>query len=333
MHKAKPKRTPVATHLKMTKDINGEKVDTNLYRSIIGSLLYLIASRPDIAFAVGVCARYQVDPRTSHLHSAKRILKYVSGTFNYGIWYTFDTTGVLVGYCDADWAGCSDDRKSTSGGCFFLGNNVAAWFSKKQNSVSPSTAEAKYIAAGSSCSQPMWMKQMLEEYGMTQSSMVLYCDNLSAISISKNPVQHSRTKHIDIRHHFIRELVEANIISLEHVLSAFQLADIFTKPLDVATFEGLRNYPSGISSSSNNSSALSVSESMAPSPPKSTTSSKGKRYEGIPTKHQYKKVCRSISTGDHSTVPSPECSSHAKRSANPSSPVTIKKEVPEFSSP
>ncbi|KAA0047402.1 Retrovirus-related Pol polyprotein from transposon TNT 1-94 [Cucumis melo var. makuwa] len=139
-----------------------------------------------------------------------------------------------------DWAGCTDDRKSTSGRCFFLGNNVTAWFNKKQNSVSLSTAEIEYIAAKSSCSQLLWMKQMLDEYGITQSSMILYCDNLSAIIISKNPVQHSRTKHIDIRHYFIRELVEANIIRLEHVQSSFQLADIFTKPLDVATFEGLR---------------------------------------------------------------------------------------------
>ena len=240
MDKARSKRTPAATYLKMTKDTNGEKVDTNLYWSIIGSLLYLTASRPNIAFTVGVCAWYQADPRTSHLHSEKRILKYISGTFNYGIWYTYDTTGTLVGYCDADWAGCTDDRKSTSRGCFFLGNNVAAWFSKKQNSVFLSTAEAEYIAAGSSCSQLLWMKQMLDEYGITQSSMILYCDNLSAISISKNLVQHSRRRHIDIQHHFIRELVEANIIRLEHVQSAFQLADIFTKPLDVATFEGLR---------------------------------------------------------------------------------------------
>ncbi|KAL0556840.1 hypothetical protein IC582_005357 [Cucumis melo] len=164
MDKAKPKRTPAATHLKMTKDTTGEKVDTNLYRNIIGSSLYLTASKPDIAFVIGVCARYQADPRTSHLHSAKRILKYISDMFNYGLWYTFDTTGVLVGYCDANWAECSDDRKSTSRGCFFLRNNVAAWFSKKQNSVSLSMAEAEYIATGSSCSQLLWMKQMLKDW-------------------------------------------------------------------------------------------------------------------------------------------------------------------------
>ncbi|KAL0534309.1 hypothetical protein IC582_028599 [Cucumis melo] len=224
----------------MTKNRTGEKVYSHLYQSIIGSLLYLKVSRPNINFVVNVCARYQADPRTSHLHSAKRILKYISGTFNYGLWYIFDTTEVLVGYCDADWARCSDDQKSTSEGCFFLGNNIAAWFNKKQNSVSLSTAEAEYIAAESSCLQLLWMKQMLEEYGIHQSSMVLYCDNMSVISISKNPVQHSRTKHIDIRHHFIRELVNTKIISLEHVRSSLQLADIFTKPLDVSTFEGLR---------------------------------------------------------------------------------------------
>ncbi|KAA0059938.1 flocculation protein FLO11-like [Cucumis melo var. makuwa] len=202
-----------------------------------------------------------------------------------------------------DWAGCTDDRKSTSGGCFFLGNNIATWFSKKQNNVSLSTAEAEYIVVGSSCSQLLWMKQMLDEYGITPTSMILYCDNLSAISIFKNPVQHSQTKHIDIRHHFIRELVEANIIRLEHVQSAFQLADIFTKPLDVATFEGLRasvgvcqrptKYSSDISSSKNPS-AYCSSEAMDPTAPKSTTSSKGKQYKGIPTKHLYKKVRKSI---------------------------------------
>ncbi|XP_057444753.1 uncharacterized protein LOC130736999 [Lotus japonicus] len=134
----------------------------------------------------------------------------------------------------------ADDRKSTSGGCFFLGNNLISWFSKKQNCVSLSTAEAEYIAAGSSCTQLMWMKQMLKEYDVEQDAMALYCDNLSAINISKNPIQHSRTKHIDIRHHFIRDLVEDKIITLEHVTTEKQLADIFTKPLDACTFEKLR---------------------------------------------------------------------------------------------
>jgi len=131
--------------------------------------------------------------------------------------------------------------ESTSGGCFFLGNNLVSWFSKKQNYVCLSTAEAKYIVAGSSCSQLVWMKQMLEEYDVQQGVLTLYCDNLSAINISKNPIQHSRTKNIDIRHHFIRDLVEDKVVTLEHVTTEEQLADIFTKSLDVKQFERLRS--------------------------------------------------------------------------------------------
>ncbi|KAK2423987.1 putative mitochondrial protein [Trifolium repens] len=237
---ASHKKTPAPTHLKLTKDESGISVDQSQYRSMIGSLLYLTASRPDITFAVGVCARYQADPKVSHLAQVKRILKYVNGTCNYGILYSHSDCCKLIGYCDADWAGSADDRKSTSGGCFFLGNNLISWFSKKQNSVALSTAEAEYIAAGSSCSQMMWMKQMLQEYNVEQDVLTLYCDNLSAINISKNPIQHSRTKHIDIRHHFIRDLVEDNVITLEHVDTEEQIADIFTKALDLKKFEKLR---------------------------------------------------------------------------------------------
>ena len=238
---AQHKRTPIGTHTRLTKDENGVSVDQSLYRSMIGSLLYLTASRPDLCYSVGVCARFQANPKESHLAAVKRIIKYVSGTIDFGIWYSFDTNPSLVGFCDADWAGNAEDRKSTSGGCFFLGNNLVSWFSKKQNSISLSTAEAEYIAAGSSCTQLIWMKQMLEDYGVTQGVLTLYCDNTSAINISKNPVQHSRTKHIDIRHHFIRELVEEKIISLEHVSTEKQLADIFTKGLDHKRFEELRS--------------------------------------------------------------------------------------------
>jgi hypothetical protein len=240
MENANHKRTPAATHLKLSKDEHGVSVDQSLYRSMIGSLLYLTASRPDISFAVGVCARYQAEPKMSHLNQVKRILKYVSGTSDYGILYSHGEDTRLLGYCDADWAGSADDRKSTSGGCFFLGSNLISWFSKKQNCVSLSTAEAEYIAAGSSCSQLLWMKQMLGEYNVQQDVLTLYCDNLSAINISKNPIQHSRTKHIDIRHHFIRDLVEDNIVTLEHVATENQLADIFTKALDASKFETLR---------------------------------------------------------------------------------------------
>ncbi|KAK1558510.1 hypothetical protein Q3G72_003173 [Acer saccharum] len=232
LEKAKHCDTPMSTTLKLSKDASGKSVDQTLYRGMIGSLLYLTASRPDISFSVGVCARYQSDPKESHLSSVKRVIRFVNGTSNYGIWYSFDTNPSLVGYSDADWAGNCDDRKSTLGGCFFLGNNLVFWFYKKQNSISLSTAEAEYIAAGSGCTQLIWMKQMLVDYGFNQGTLTLFCDNMSAINISKNPVQHSRTKHIDIRHHFIRELVENKCIVLEHVGTNDQLADLFTKPLD-----------------------------------------------------------------------------------------------------
>ncbi|CAM8877571.1 unnamed protein product [Rhodiola kirilowii] len=188
LEKATHKRTPAATHVKVTKDEAGANMDQTLYRSMIGSLLYHTVSRPDISHAVGVCARYQANPKESHLMNVKRIIIYVCGKVDYGLWYTKDTNSYLVGYCDADRAGNAEDRKSTSGGCFFLGNNLVSWFSKKQNSISLSTAEAEYIAAKSSCTQMLWMKHMLEEYRVKQDVMTLYCDNMSAINISKNPV-------------------------------------------------------------------------------------------------------------------------------------------------
>ncbi|KAK2457617.1 hypothetical protein QL285_004869 [Trifolium repens] len=240
MESATHKRTPASTHIKLTKDEKGVSFDQSLYISIIGCLLYLTASRPDISFAVGVCARYQAEPKMSHLTQVKRILKYVNGTSDYGIMYSHGEDSRLTGYCDADWADSADDRKSTSGGCFFLGNNLISWFSKKQNCVALSTAEAEYIAAGSSCSQLLWMKQMLSEYNVEQDVLTLYCDNISAINISKNPIQHSRTKHIDIRHHFIRDLVEDKVVTLEHVATDNQLTDIFTKALDANKFKTLR---------------------------------------------------------------------------------------------
>ncbi|XP_038715063.1 secreted RxLR effector protein 161-like [Tripterygium wilfordii] len=211
---SKPAQTPVSRSTKLSKDTIGKSVDQTLYRSIIGSLLYLTASRPDIAFSVCVCARYQADPKESHLSAVKRILKYINDTLDFRIFYSKDTNASLAGYSDVDWAGYSDDKKSTSGGCFYLGTNLVAWHSKRHNDISLSTTEAEYIAAGSCCTQLLWMKQMLVDYRLEQESMTIFCDNMSAINISKNPVQHFRTKHIDICHHFIRDLVESNCVKL-----------------------------------------------------------------------------------------------------------------------
>ena len=146
----------------------------------------------------------------------------------------------LASFSDSNWASNADDRKNTTGGCFYVGANPVAWMSKKKNSISLSTAEAKYIVTRSCCSQLLWIKKLLSNYGITQDIMVVYCDNSSAIDISKNPVQHSKTKHIEIRYHFIRDLVERNIVTLEYIPIERQNADIFTKSLDRSRFETLR---------------------------------------------------------------------------------------------
>ena len=184
-------RTPMSTTTKLYKDTSRKDFEQKLYRSMIGSLLYLTASRPDISFSVGAFARYQANPKESYLTCVKRIIRYVNGTLDFGLWYPYDTSLIVAGYSDADWAGNIDDRKSTSGACFYIGDCLVAWLSKKQNSISLSTTEAEYIAAGSCCTQLLWMKQMLKDYGIDQGTMNIMCDNSSAINISKNPVLHS----------------------------------------------------------------------------------------------------------------------------------------------
>ena len=232
-------RTPMSPNVKLTIDLLGKSVDPFLYRSMLGSLLYLTASRPDISYSVGMCARYQVNPKESHMAALKRIIKYVKTTAEFGVWYSKDTSDVLTGYSNANWVGIADDRKSTSGGCFYVGNNIVSWMSKKQNSISSSTVEAKYIVVGSCCTQLLWMQKLLHDYGICQEHLTIYCDNTGAINIFKNPVQHSRTKQIEIRHHFIRELVEDGTLTLEFIHTDDQKADLFTKPLDSKRFEFL----------------------------------------------------------------------------------------------
>ena len=231
MDQAKETSTPMSSSIKLDKDEKGKPVDQKLYRGMIGSLLYLTASRPDIMFSVCLCARFQSDPKESHLTAVKRIFRYLAGTVKYGLWYPKEANCDLVGYSDADFAGCKIDRKSTSGTCQFLGHCLVSWFSKKQTSVALSIAEAEYVAAGSCCAQILWMTQQLKDYGLNFNKVPIKCDNTSAINLSKNPVQHSRTKHIEIRHHFLRDHALKGDIELEFIPTKDQLADIFTKPL------------------------------------------------------------------------------------------------------
>jgi len=236
----KPLSTPMSSSIKIDKDENGKAVDITKYRGMIGSLLYLTASRPDIMYSVCLCARYQSNPKESHLNAVKRIFRYLSGTKNLGLWYPKGTHIDLFSYTDADWAGCTIDRKSTSGTCHFLGFALVSWFSKKQNLVALSTAEAEYISAASCCAQVLWMKQTLLDLGLSYDHVPIMCDNTSAINLSKNPVLHSRTKHIEIRHHFLRDHVQKGDITLEFISTNNQIADILTKPLALERFASLR---------------------------------------------------------------------------------------------
>ena len=226
--------------LQIRQQDSGRSVDPSLYKSMIGSLLYFTASRPDISYNVGVCARYQANPKESYMTALKRIIKYVKTTAEFGVWYSKDTSDVLVGYSDANWAGNPDNRKSTLGGCFYVDTNLVSWMSKKQNSISLSTTEAEYIIAGSCCTKLLWMQKLLHDYGIRQEHLTIFCDNTSAINIFKNPIQYSRTKHIEIRHHFIRELVKDGTLTLEFIHTDDQKADLFTKPLNSKHFEFLR---------------------------------------------------------------------------------------------
>jgi hypothetical protein len=188
-----------------------------------------------------MCARFQASPKEAHLVAVKRILRYLKHTPSIGLWYHKGARFQLVGYSDLDYAGYKIDRKSTSGGCHLLGRSLVSWTSKKQNSVALSTAKAEYIAVGACCAQIIYMKQTLLNYGVVLEKVPLLCDNERVVKIANNPVQHSCTKHIDIRHYFLRDHVAKNDISLEGVGTEDQLADIFTKPLDEATFCQLRN--------------------------------------------------------------------------------------------
>ena len=181
-------KTPMPTNVHLDADEKGKPFDQQKYRSMIGSLLYLCASRPDIMLSVCMCARFQANPKESHHIAVKRILRYLAHTPTLGLWYPKGAQFDLIGYSDSDWAGDRVDRKSTSGTCHFLGRSLVCWASKKQNCVSISTAEAEYIAAGSCCTQILWLKQTLKDYGIHVKKIPLLCDNESAIKIAHNPV-------------------------------------------------------------------------------------------------------------------------------------------------
>ncbi|GKB17681.1 retrovirus-related pol polyprotein from transposon TNT 1-94 [Tanacetum coccineum] len=228
---SKPIKTPMSFETKLIRDEDGESVDDIKYHGMIGSLLYLMASRPDIMFSVCLCACFQEAPKTSHLEAVKRIFRYIKGTTHLGLWYPKGTGVETIVYADSDHTEDYVDRKSTSGVCTFMACCLISWFSKKQTALAISTTEAEYVSTRKACQQALWMKQAPVDYNIILDDIPVLCDNKGAIDLSKNLILHSRTKHIEIRHHFLRDNVQKGNISIEKVSSEDNIANILTKTL------------------------------------------------------------------------------------------------------
>ncbi|GKD27233.1 retrovirus-related pol polyprotein from transposon TNT 1-94, partial [Tanacetum coccineum] len=229
-------KTPMVPPNNLGPDLAGKPVNETSYRGMIGLQMYLTTTRLDIQFSIVLCARYQSNPKESHLTVVKRILRYLKGTPTLGLYYPKCLGFDLKGYSNSDYAGCNMDRKSTSGACQILGGNLVCWIAKKQQSVAMSSAKAEYVVVAGYCASILWIKSQLNDYDIHYKMVPIFYDNTSAIAISNNPVLHSRTKHIDIRYHFIRDHILKEDIELHFIPTEYQLADIFTKPLDEPTF-------------------------------------------------------------------------------------------------
>jgi hypothetical protein len=237
MNESNSVATPMELGTKLSKFEGGERVDASKYRSLVGSLRYLTCTRPDISYSVGVVSRFMEEPKHAHWKAMKRILRCIKGTVSLGLFYSESSEFKLKGYSDSDWCGDVDDRKSTSGFVFYLGDTAFTWVSKKQPIVTLSTCEAEYVAASWCVCHAIWLRNLLCELGLPQSDATkIRVDNKSAIELAKNPVHHERSKHIDVRFHFIREHVKKGDVQMDHVATRDQAADIFTKALPTELF-------------------------------------------------------------------------------------------------
>ncbi len=243
MEDSKPVATPMVSNTTLSKtDEQGQAVpgDKGWYASAVGSLMYLaVATRPDLAFAVGCLARFMSDPCEHHIVAAKRVLRYLRGTKDLGLAYTSSSAhhGQLLGYCDADYAQDPDTRRSTTGLCFLMNGGAVSWSSKRQSTVSTSTAEAEYTALFSGAQEVRFLSQLLTDIGLPTKTVTMHCDNEPAIHISGNPVTSSHSKHFDVRLHYTREQVQAGTIKVKHIETGNMVADMMTKSLDRIKFE------------------------------------------------------------------------------------------------
>jgi hypothetical protein len=238
MLECKAMTTPMETNLNLPVDTSSELVDATLYRQIIGSLMYLTNTSTNICFAMNTLSQYLVEPRRVHLVAAKHVMRYLKGTLDYVLCYIEDHDFRLYGYTDSDWAGSASDKNSTSGCCFSLGSAMTSWQSRKESSIALSTTEAKYIAACSTNCESIWLWKLLTcLFDLEMEAIVILCDNQSCIKRTENPVFHDKSKHIEIRYHYIRDMVQRGAIKLQFVGTDEQVADVLTKPLSRVKFE------------------------------------------------------------------------------------------------
>lgn len=241
MEDCKAVNTPLLPQ-KNEQEEDDDAVDPTLYRSLVGGLLYLTATRPDLMFSASYLSRYLKEPTSKHLKEAKRVLRYIKGTSDMGLKFTATSGSKLIGYSDSDWGGCREDVKSTTGYCFSTRSAAFTWQTSKQDTIAQSTAEAEYMALCATANQAMWLRRVLEDLRFRcQERVPIYCDSQSAIAIGKNSVQHKRTKHMQIKYHKVREYEKNQDIQLQYCRSEEQLADIFTKALGTRSFESFRD--------------------------------------------------------------------------------------------
>ena len=233
-----PCHTPVDTKPKLSASADTPYEDPTQYRSLAGALRYLTFTRHDISYGVQQVYLHMHDPRVEHMLALKRIIRYLQGTQSFGVHLYPSSLDKLISYTDADWGGCPDTRRSTSSYCVFLGDNLISWSSKRQPTLSRSNAEAEYRGAANVVFDPCWLRNLLLElHCPIRKATLVYCDNVSAIYLSRNPVQHQRTKHIEMDIHFVREKVAKGEVQVLHVPSGYQIADIFTKRLPRILFD------------------------------------------------------------------------------------------------
>ncbi|XP_074351602.1 secreted RxLR effector protein 161-like [Apium graveolens] len=234
---------PMEHKLQLHDDATENPVNSTQYKSVVGGLRYLVHTRPDIAYAVGIVSRYMEGPTEIHYNAVKRICRYVKGTINYGLRYAKGRGNyILSGFSDSDLARSLDDRKSTGGMVFYLDENLITWVSQKQRCVALSSCEAEFMAATAAACQALCLQRVLGQImDIKPGPVTIFIDNRSAVNLARNHVSHGRSKHIDLRYHFIRDCVEKGLFVIRHVSTNEQRADILTKALAAVKFEQMRN--------------------------------------------------------------------------------------------